>query len=188
MARLHCLSLLLASPLIMVLACGSDSETPPASAPSEQDAATDEGMNEDASGEDVTIEAPLPTKATFVAEQTITIASTSTKHLAFPDVTRLKDGRILLVYREGASHVDATGRIMKQFGTADGLTWTEPEVLYDETDIDDRDPSVTTLANGDVIVDYFQYKTMKLTDGDMAVHHIFVGSGSLGQGWIPECL
>ncbi|MBI5534968.1 MAG: exo-alpha-sialidase [Deltaproteobacteria bacterium] len=178
MARFLPASLVLATPFLLMLGCSSSSDSPPASTPSDQDAAAQEGGNDDVTTEDAPVEAPAPTKATFVSEQSITIASTTTDHLAFPDVTRLKDGRILLVYRQGASHVDATGRIMKQFGTADGLTWTQPEVLYDEKDIDDRDPSVTTLSNGDVLVDYFQYKVMKLADGDMSVHHIFVGRSS----------
>ena len=85
---------------------------------------------------------------------------------------------MLIVYREGKSHVDDTGRIMKQFGTADGVTWTPPEVLYDEPVIDDRDPSVSTLANGNVVLTYFQYKTIVATDGEFAVGHVFVATSS----------
>jgi hypothetical protein len=112
---------------------------------------------------------------TFTAEQTFTIRDSGGKHLAFPDVVRLGDGRLLLVYREGGSHVDGTGRIMKQVGSADALTWGDPEVLHDEPAVDDRDPSIARLANGDLLVSYFQYVRQSTTDGVVALHHDFVG-------------
>lgn len=154
-------------------ACGSssadNSKKPLADAGTE--AAAEAGL-------DAAPDAPKPTQASFKVEQTFAIASTTNGHLAFPDLTRLADGRLMLVYRQGASHVDASGRIMKQFGASDGVTWTTPEVLYDAPGIDDRDPSVMTLSNGDVLVDYFQYKTVSTADGTMAVHHIFAGRSS----------
>lgn len=177
----------LAVAAISLCSCGSNAENavqPPISdagqdepeAQAQQDGGQD--AQEDGLPGDVSNEAAAPTKATFTAEATLTLASTPGRHHAFPDVTRLGDGRLLLVYREGASHVDASGRIMKSFGTADGSTWTAPEVLYDEPSIDDRDPSVATLSNGEVVVNYFQYKTMKVADGTMSVHHIFAGKSS----------
>ena len=114
---------------------------------------------------------PMPVSAIdFVATDQFTIVDSGGDHLAFPDVTRLADGRILLVYRRGAQHVDPSGRLMKQFGSADALTWGAAAVLYDEPGIDDRDPSVTTLANGDVVVDYFQYHTPAT---NLTVHQTF---------------
>ena len=172
---------------LLLCSCGSDADNTSQQAAS--DAGQDEqeaGLGQQDAGQDeqeaaaveASPEAAAPTKAAFAVESTLTLASTPGRHLAFPDVTRLKDGRLLLVYREGASHVDASGRIMKEFGTSDALTWTAPEVLYDEPSIDDRDPSVATLSSGDVVVNYFQYKTMKLADGTMSVHHIFVGKSA----------
>jgi hypothetical protein len=159
----------------LACACSSSDSSPPES--TEADASDLDASDESPDSADAPAEAVAHTKASFTAGETVTIASTG-KHLAFPDLTRLKDGRILLVYREGASHVDASGRIMKQFGTADGSQWTTPEVLYDEPGIDDRDPSVATLSSGDVVVNYFQYKTSSLADGTMSIHHIFVGKSS----------
>lgn len=154
---------------LLLSACGSSSADHPQAPDAGQEAAPPDAAA------DAVPDAPKPTKASFKVEDTFTIASTSSGHLAFPDLARLADGRIMLVYRQGASHVDPSGRIMKQFGTADGKTWTAPAVLYDAPGIDDRDPSVATLSNGDVIVDYFQYKTVSTADGTMAVHHIFTG-------------
>jgi hypothetical protein len=118
--------------------------------------------------------APGPiTAITFTLEQSFLIREAWHSHLAFPDVTRLRDGRILLVYREGESHQDSGGRIVKQFGSADGLSWTAPEMVYDEVGIDDRDPSVATLANGDVVVNYFQYRSQTTPSGTLTLHHLF---------------
>jgi hypothetical protein len=119
--------------------------------------------------------APPVVAIAFTPEQSFTIRDSGGNHLAFPDVARLGDGRILLVYREGATHVDATGRIMKQLGTADGLTWSDPEVLHDEPGMDDRDPSVAALAGGDLLVSYFQYAGQATADGTVYLHHNFVG-------------
>lgn len=110
----------------------------------------------------------------FTEAERFTIADSS-DHLAFPSVTALADGRLLLVYRQGTSHVDDTGRIMKQFGTSDGLTWTDPEVLYDEPGVDDRDPSATVLPDGTVLVTYFQYVTTTVSGASLSLHQIFGG-------------
>ncbi len=163
--------------LVAAPSCGSDESVAPAPQSSGEEAGADAATQPDG-GEEASAESgghDAPTSATFTLEKSFTVTSVTSGHLAFPDVTRLSDGRLLLVYRQGASHVDKTGRIMKQFGTADGLTWTDPEVLYDAPNIDDRDPSVAMLSNGDVLVTYFQYRQLPLADGTLAVHHCFAG-------------
>ncbi len=109
-------------------------------------------------------------------------------HLAFPDVAPLSDGRWLLVYRQGATHVDRTGRIMKQVGTADGLVWSTPEVLLDVPDMDDRDPSITRLADGRLVVTWFQYRSQTFSPNTIYLHETFiVVSSDDGETWsAPE--
>ena len=85
------------------------------------------------------------------------IRTVTDKHLAFPDVAQLPDGRFLLVYREGAGHVDSTGRIMCQL-SRDGYSWTEPQVFYDDSVYDDRDPSITVLPDSTVGLVFFKYR------------------------------
>jgi sialidase-1 len=98
------------------------------------------------------------------------------EHVAFPDVARLADGRLLLVYREAIMHsVDPTGRLIKQFGQPDGVSWSDPEILFDEPDIDDRDPSITTLADGTVAINYFRYVFQPTIDGPLSVYQVFHG-------------
>jgi len=114
-----------------------------------------------------------PTAITFGDPERFVIASGGGDHLAFPDVTRLPDGQLLLVYRRGATHVDATGKLMKQLGSADGRTWSTPEVLFDTPDIDDRDPSVMTTRKGEVWVNWFQYVATTTPSGTLTTHEVF---------------
>jgi sialidase-1 len=103
-------------------------------------------------------------------------------HAAFPDVARLPTGELLLVYRDATEHgVDPAGRIVRQVGSADGLTWGGAEVLHDTPGIDDRDPSVAVTADGEVLLNWFQYVYQATDDGDLSVHQIFFGrSDDLG--------
>ncbi len=120
-----------------------------------------------------------------VAQEPFEIRAVSGGHIAFPDVTRLTSGEILLVYRQATAHgVDPAGAIVGQFGSTDGLTWSPVEILHDIPDVDDRDPSVTTLASGEVAMSYFQYVYQDTPDGDMSVHQIFHGtSDDQGETW-----
>lgn len=160
-------------------ACGSDDSSDTPSQPG-VDAGPDTGLDSapDAAdagedvGTDTAEEAGPVTSISFTLRSETTVVEAGGDHLAFPDVTRLSDGRILLVYRRGNTHVDASGRIMKVFANADATTWSAEELLYDAPDIDDRDPSVTTLADGTVVVNYFQYETLA---SGVTVHDNFAG-------------
>ena len=63
------------------------------------------------------------------------------KYLAFPSITKLKNGRFLLVYRQAAdrlseykkvTHVDPIARIMMRFSDDEGETWGKARVLYED--------------------------------------------------------
>lgn len=118
-----------------------------------------------------------PTAASFVVhvEPFVIREATSGEHLAFPDVARLADGRLLLAYRQAGEHgVDPTGLIAGQIGQADGTTWAAPITLLDVPDADDRDPSLFVLASGEVLLSYFQYVYEATADGELSVHQVFV--------------
>lgn len=72
-----------------------------------------------------------------------------------PTATRSADGRILVAYREADGHVRNTGRIMGVHSDDDGAGWSPPRPLVD-TELDDRDPMLTTLSNGDLLLQYFR--------------------------------
>lgn len=82
---------------------------------------------------------------------------------AFPDVARLNDGRLMTVFYEGYSHISPPttdypngGRVMCATSDNEGASWSMPRVLYD-TPLDDRDPSITQLADGRLLSTYFTY-------------------------------
>jgi sialidase-1 len=80
---------------------------------------------------------------------------------AFPDVTRLQDGRLMCVFYNGYWHVSTPnsqwpkgGRIDYSISTNEGYTWSTPTVLYNG-DLDERDPSITQLSNGQLLCSYY---------------------------------
>ncbi len=78
-------------------------------------------------------------------------------HIAFPSVLRLPNDSLLVVYRKGSAHVDLSGRIMKVKGSSDGKFWSLPEVLINQPGIDERDPSITLLSDGRIMLNYYEY-------------------------------
>jgi predicted neuraminidase len=85
----------------------------------------------------------------------ITVARAEPGRLAhFPDIVRLADGRLLAAYREGVDHVSPDGRICVVESADGGHTWGQPWVAVDGP-YDDRDPKLTRLADGTVLLSYF---------------------------------
>ena len=87
---------------------------------------------------------------------------------AFPDITRLQDGRLMTVFYEGYGHVSLPnvdypngGRIMYVTSSDEGATWG-PASLVCDTAMDDRDPSVTQLPDGRLFVVFFTYDGLVL--------------------------
>jgi len=83
---------------------------------------------------------------------------------AFPDVCRLRDGRLMAVFYAGYGHVALPneklpkgGRISYCTSDDEGITWSEAQILYDGPD-DDRDPSIVQLKDGRLICNYFSLR------------------------------
>ena len=79
----------------------------------------------------------------------------------FPDVCRLRDGRLARVFYAGYGHVSLPnkdwpkgGRIALVFSGDEGRTWTAPAVLFDGPD-DDRAPSIAELRSGRLLCNFF---------------------------------
>lgn len=86
----------------------------------------------------------------------VVVARAAEGHRAYlPTATRSADGRILVAYREADGHVRDVGRILGVHSDDDGLSWSAPRPLVD-TELDDRDPMLTTLSNGDLLLQYFR--------------------------------
>ena len=105
---------------------------------------------------------------------------------AFPDVCRTASGELLCVFYAGYGHVSdprpelAPGaRICICRSNDDGRTWSPAEVVAD-TPIDDRDPSIVALPNGELLVVFMTYDS-KRTAG---THQVFsVRSTDGGRTW-----
>lgn len=84
-------------------------------------------------------------------------------HVAFPVMAACpKTGRLYVVYRQGythATHLSARdGAIMMVTSDDDGETWSRPRCIFDDPDIDDRNPAVGVTRDGVVVVCFDQYK------------------------------
>ena len=81
---------------------------------------------------------------------------------AFPDVCRLKDGRLFCVFYDGYGHIafpnaeifKTGGRISGCYSSDEGKTWSDPFVIFDSP-FDDRDPSLTVLDDGTLLCAFF---------------------------------
>ncbi len=83
---------------------------------------------------------------------------------AFPDVCRLRDGRLMCVFYAGYGHVALPnnlhpkgGRIAYCISENEGLTWSPTKTLLD-TPHDDRDPSIAQLNDGRLVCSYFSLR------------------------------
>src|ERR1700730_9497538 len=85
-------------------------------------------------------------------------------YAAFPDVCRLRNGELFCVFYSGYGHVSTPnakwpkgGRIMACRSSDNGQSWSKPVVVID-TDQDDRDPSVASLKDGTLLLNWFTLK------------------------------
>lgn len=87
----------------------------------------------------------------------------------------------MLVYREGTGHVENSGKIIKQFGSKDGLHWSAPELLFDCPGVDDRDPSLSMFRDGTVALCFFQYVEGNCLKSPKMYSNYFSYSKDLGK-------
>lgn len=79
-------------------------------------------------------------------------------HLGFPRIIRLPNDSLMIAYRKGNSHVDLAGRLVKQFGSPDGLVWGVEELLYNDTTTDDRHACMTVLPDQSIGMHFYKNK------------------------------
>ncbi|GAB3431123.1 sialidase family protein [Flindersiella endophytica] len=74
----------------------------------------------------------------------------------FPNACRLGDAErtILLLAREGVSHVDPSGRLVLTSSRDNAKTWSVPRVVHDSPG-DDRDPMISQSSTGRVFLNWF---------------------------------
>ncbi len=105
---------------------------------------------------------------------------------AFPDVCRMANGDLYVVFYAGLGHVTNPsaerpkgGAIYGLRSSDQGATWSEP-ILVVDTGEDDRDPHVTQLSNGDLIVSYFTSRYYTEDDKRKRDCDVFVVTSSDG--------
>ncbi|WP_165978282.1 sialidase family protein [Actinomadura darangshiensis] len=77
------------------------------------------------------------------------------KKLHFPNMERLNDGSLVAVAREGVGHTGQDGRLLMLTSKDGGRTWSSPEAVHDSP-YDDRDPMITQLRSGRLLLNWFQ--------------------------------
>ena len=107
---------------------------------------------------------------------------------AFPDVSRLSDGRLMCVFYAGYGHIALPneklprgGRISYCLSSDEGRTWSPAETLYDGPD-DDRDPSIVQLKSGRILCNYFSLRS-KTGGGYEGLGSWMVFSDDMGKTW-----
>jgi sialidase-1 len=79
-----------------------------------------------------------------------------TEHNAFPGVARMANGNLIVVYRKGSDHSGSQdGNLIYRTSADNGATWSTETTFYNHATLDARDPEVTVLADGTVIVLFF---------------------------------
>ena len=71
----------------------------------------------------------------------------------FPVLIRLKNGRLLVVYRYGAPHISVEGKLAVSWSDDGGRNWSKPLIVAAGKD-DHRNPAMVELANGDILLAY----------------------------------
>jgi len=78
------------------------------------------------------------------------------KYNAFPSIAKLTNKDLIVSYRKGVTHLTFDGSIILKRSTDNGITWGSESIIIAElAGHDYRDPSISQLANGNVIMSYF---------------------------------
>jgi len=102
-----------------------------------------------------------------VATDHVVVASEEGKHFAFPGLAKLVDGRLAVVFREGTAHVDPSGSVAMCVSRDGGRTWAPRRTIYDNPDVDERDPGIWQHSDGALVVSMASAgaRTMRSQDG-----------------------
>ena len=141
----------------------TDNETQDGTEISDDDEISDDAETESGVASISSIKFTVPEEASTVAD--------FSGHFAFPDVVKLKSGKLMAVFRNGSTHADKGGVIIVAFSD-DGINWDEPDILLDDETIDDRDPSITVFSDGRVGMNWFKYRYPS-DYSEPWVHHLF---------------
>ena len=82
----------------------------------------------------------------------------SSLHLAFPAIAGNKDrSKIIVVYREGSSHVSFDSKLIQMESFDKGKTWVNRKVIFAPVKGHDvRDPQLLVLPNNGILCRFFE--------------------------------
>jgi Neuraminidase (sialidase) len=103
-----------------------------------------------------------------------------------PDVTRLRDGRLMVAFRKGINHISKDGVIAITTSTDEGTTWGVPVIVKEaiEPPVGYRDPSLCELQDGTLILSFARFCGRDSSTWD-GCHLIVMRSFDGGATW-PE--
>jgi hypothetical protein len=109
---------------------------------------------------------------------------------AFPDVCRLRNGDLAVVFYAGYGHVSVPnadwpkgGRICMVRSSDEGRTWSEPAIILDDAD-DNRDPHIAQMSDGTLICSFF---SLRVVEGKYQLLGVQLArSTDGGRTWSPE--
>lgn len=79
-------------------------------------------------------------------------------HSGFPRIVKLPNDSLFLVYRRGLSHVDWSGKIVKQTASPNGMIWNSPQTVYDDPNTDDRGAVPMVMPDNSLFIHFYKYK------------------------------
>lgn len=133
----------------------------------------------------------------LVMHSTVVATEPSGTAARFPDVTKLPDGRLVAVYHSAAGHTKANGDIKLVTSSDGGVNWSAPRVIQNGTipagSFDSRDPKITALRDGTLLVSFFSTQWVPPTDDKpewTSIGHgtYVIRSTDAGATWTPPKL
>ena len=83
--------------------------------------------------------------------QHVVLHESASAYTAWPAIARTADDDLVVLYTDTDEHMGPNGRIVGVRSSDEGLTWSEPFVVYD-TPLDERESGVTALEDGSLLV------------------------------------
>lgn len=98
---------------------------------------------------------------------------------AFPGIAPISGDSLIIVYRKGTAHVSTGSSIVSKTSKDGGKTWGKETLVYQDVSFDVRDPSITALSSGVLIISFFTYNVA----GATAVNSWTIRSTDGGNTW-----
>jgi len=106
------------------------------------------------------------TESRWLATDHVNIAVDPDRHFAFPGVARMRNGDLVVVYREASIHMDdPEGKIGLSRSTDGGRSWLPRVTAVDRAGIDDRDPAIFQMSDGTAILTSADYLCVSRDNG-----------------------